>query len=830
MLETYKEKRDFSKTKEPSWNKKKEGDELVFVVHKHAATRLHYDLRLELDWVLKSWAVPKWPSYNPADKHLAVMVEDHPYDYKDFEWTIPKWEYWWWTVMIWDYWTYVPIYSTWDKEKDEKAGLEMIEKWQFSFILKWKKLKWEFSLIKLAKAKWNEWILLKKKDDKANSIINNDDESAYSWRSMKEIELWIECVDNEDFTEELSKKKLKKSIMLTEVRPMLAKLVDKPFNMEWWLFEIKWDWYRTIAEIGWWKAKLYSRNLKSYDKKFSEIAETLKIIPHEAVLDWEVVAFWEDGKPNFWLLQNYENDKEWTLIFYVFDILYLDWFDLSELELSERKRILKKIISWMENIRYTDHVEHDWKDLFDVIVSNWLEWIIWKKMDSKYRQWERNDNWVKIKNIQTQEAIVCGFTEPRWNRPGIWSLILGIYDKWELTYIWHSGWWFYDKMLRLIKDRLEKTKTSDCPFKKKPVTNEKPTWVEPVIVCEIKFSDWTKDWLLRQPVFLWFREDKKATEVIREIPEKEEKVVGKELSETKSKVAFSNLDKIYFPEKNLKKWDIIDYYKKISSYILPYLKDRPESLKRYPNWINWESFFQKNFNEWFLPNWIETAKVHSEWEEKIMNYMMVQDLDSLLYAVNLWCIDINPWSSRVWSISNPDYVILDFDPIEISFLEIVKAVIETHHLLEMLWIASFCKTSGSKWMHILIPTRAQYSYDQVTDFAKIINIYINRKLPETTSLERMPKNRSGKVYLDYLQNRKWQTIASVYSIRARKEATISTPLFWSEINPSISPLDYRIDNIFERLTKKWDPWEWFFDVSFDMWIALDRLNALFAEL
>ncbi|EKE27392.1 MAG: hypothetical protein ACD_3C00213G0001, partial [uncultured bacterium (gcode 4)] len=705
----------------------------------------------------------------------------------------------------------------------------MLEKWRLSFILNWKKLKWEFSLIRLKKWKESDWILLKKHDETANSIINNDDESALSWRTMKEIELWIECVDPEDYLDELSKKKLKKWSMPREIKPMLAKLVDKPFNKDNWIFEIKWDWYRTISEIEKWKINLYSRNFKSYNKKFKEIADSLKKLKYDAVLDGEVVAFWDDLKPNFWLLQNYENESSWSLIYYVFDILYLNWFELFELGLIERKKLLKSVISWLENVRFTDHVEKYWEDLYQAVISNWLEWIIWKKMQSFYSQWERNDNWVKIKNVSTQEAIICWYTRPRWLRKWIWALILGIYDKWELTYIWHTGWWFDDRMLNEVKEKLDTIQIDHCPFKTVPKTNEKPTWVEPINVCEIKFSEWTKDWYLRQPVFLGFREDRRADDIIREVPEKEETINERD-AEVKSKVTFSNPNKIYFPEKNLTKSDIIDYYRKISSYILPYLKDRPESLKRYPNWINSESFFQKNFEPGFLPNWIKSVKVISDSEERALNYMLAQDIDSLLYMINLWCIDINPWSSRVGNLDNPDYVILDFDPIDIAYSEIVKAVKETHSLLERLWIASFCKTSWSKWMHILVPTKAQYSYDQITDFAKIINIYVNRKLPDTTSMERKTNDRKKKVYLDYLQNRKWQTIASVYSIRPRKEATISTPLSWSEVNPGISPLDYTIDNIFDRLEKKWDVWEWFFDVSFDMEKALDKLNELYWEL
>ncbi len=844
MLETYRKKRDFSKTPEPSWKKNKKEGNFLYMVHKHDARQLHFDLRLESEWVLKSWAVPKWLSTDPSDKKLAMMVEDHPFDYKDFEWTIPKSEYGGWTVMIWDYGTYEVVWWTWDKKKDEKIIKEKIERWLFSFIADWQKLKWEFSLVKIKKDIKSSWLLIKKNDEYANMDIENPDKSAKSGKTMEEIEKWEELMDvekilNKDF------KNVKKWKLPKNVKPMLSDLSNEPFDKKDWIFEIKWDWYRAIAEIEKWKVNLYSRNLLSFNKKFSEIVESLEKLNFNVVFDGEVVVFDKDNKVNFEYLQNYEVQKKWILVYFIFDILYLDWYILMDMPLLKRKEILKKILPDLPNIKYTDHFEEKWIEAFELIKKQGIEWLIWKNWLSRYLEWVRWKDWVKIKNILSQEAIICWYTKPRWARKWIWALILWVYDDEKLKYIWHTGWWFTDKLLQETKKLLDEYISPNCPFDVIPKTNEKPTWLKPEIVCEVKFTQWTNEGLLRQPIFLGIREDKNPEDVFRE-DIKKENIISKEsriqddsssLLESKSKakgwkqewqkLIFTNLEKIFFPEEKITKGDLIEYYKNISSYILPYLKDRPESLNRFPNWINEKSFYKKNFEKNELPKWINTYIYHSESEKRDINYILAQNEESLLYMINLWCIDINPWSSRIQKIDYPDYIIFDLDPNWVDFSEVVKVARSTIEILESIWIKSFCKTSGATWIHILVPTWAKYTYDQVMIFAKLVNILINSKFPKITSIERKTSNRKNMIYLDYLQNRKGQTIASIYSIRPRKMATVSTPLELNELNGKLRPENFTYKNIFWRLDKYGDIWGWFFEYEFDMEEWLRKLEKLF---
>lgn len=424
----------------------------------------------------------------------------------------------------------------------------------------------------------------------------------------------------------------------------------------------------------------------------------------------------------------------------------------------KRKEILRKVLRESPHVKYADYIEERGKDFFALAKEQKLEGIIGKKADSKYLRGVRSPSWVKIKNILTQEAVICGYTAPRRSRKGFGAIILGAYEDGKLRYIGHVGGGFDDASLGEMKKLLDRYVTETCPFETVPKTNEKPTWVEPRLVCEVKFQEWTQDLLMRQPVFLRIREDKNPEEVIIEKKTKAAKVREVEIPEKKEgvrkEIHFTNAEKIYFPEDGLTKGDIVEYYRKISSYLLPYIVDRPETLLRYPNGIHSESFYQKHLPEKDIPSWISTEDIYSESEGRSVHYVVCKDMDSLLYLANLGCIDLHPWSSHVGSLDYPDYIIFDFDPENIDFQEVIQAARVTHEVLDDIGVPAFCKTSGATGIHILVPTGAAYTYEQATSFAKLINTVVHSRLPDTTSLERMPKKRQKRVYLDYLQNRK----------------------------------------------------------------------------
>lgn len=780
-LKKYQSKRHFQTTPEPLPQVKKgKGKELTFVIQEHAARRLHYDLRLEVDGVLKSWAVPKGPSLDPKDKRLAIMVEDHPYDYQFFEGIIPE-GYGAGKVVIWDKGTYhVGGASADESERKMREGLKNGE---LHFSLEGEKLHGEFILTKLKNSpKENEWLLIKKKDDFA---------------TKQETESLIE--DPKD----LIKKAPKKTKTASLIKPMLTTLVDKPFDDSAWIYEIKWDGYRAIAELNDTKVKFYSRNGLSFNDKFPSIVEHLKHLKLKGIFDGEVVYLDEKGRPNFQSLQNILQEKATSsnLYYYLFDILYLGDKDLRGLPLVERKQILASLLksSSKTPIRYCEHIENKGIEFFQSCVKLGLEGIIAKKKESLYLEGKRTYEWLKIKAHLRQEAIICGYTVPKGSRKNFGALLLGVYEGKNLRFIGHVGGGFTDKRLVEVKKLLDPLVQKECPFKEKPKTNMPVTWVKPHYLCEVSFSEWTQEGIMRQPIFVGLREDKEPKEVVLEKEEETKKVVSKK-GMTKKKVELTNLDKLYWPKEKITKGDLIDYYTTIAPYILPYLKDRPQSLKRFPNGIEGVSFFQKNLD--VHPDWVQTTII--EHKHTTNEYLLIQDLDTLLYAVNLGCIELHPFFSKYQTLDYPDFLTFDLDPESTSFDNVILVAQELHAFLDELSLPHICKTSGATGMHISMPLKAKYTYEEAKNFAKIIASIIHRRLPKISSLERSPKNRQKKVYIDCLQNNLGQTLASVYSVRAKPKAPVSTPLLWSEVHKGMRPEDFTLFNMPERLKKLGD--------------------------
>lgn len=818
-LDKYNSKRNFKDTAEPEGKIGKSGNGLLFVIQKHAASHLHYDFRLEIDGVLKSWAVPKGPSLDPMIKRLAMMVEDHPYSYKDFEGTIPEGNYGAGNVIVWDNGTYLPANDF--KGSAEKKLKADLQKGHLSFIMKGKKLKGEFSLVKLKGKQENAWLLIKKEDKYATvDDVLKKNKSVISKGTLEDME---KKSKNKGAVAE-KKKAVKRSVKTrankkaTFIKPMLATLREKPFDDPHWIFENKYDGYRAIAVINPDDVQLFSRNQLSFTSNFKPIAEELKKIQHTSVLDGEVVIENNRGRSDFQLLQNYIKTGKGSLKYYVFDIVNLDGNDLTHLSLLQRKQLLKLLLSKqkLSNVFYSEHVKGKGIALLEEAIKNKTEGIIAKKSSSSYGIGQRSNEWLKIKISQQEEAIIIGVTEPKNSRAHFGALLLGQYQGKDLKFIGKCGTGFTEVVLKELYTKLQTFFTNESPITEKLSLREKVQWVNPKLVCQVKFTEWTNDRHLRHPVFMGLRVDKEVSEVKSEKrdsmkPKENRKPVKREndldLKVGKTTVHLTNQNKIYFPDDGITKGDIVNYYNEVAELMLPYLKNRPQSMNRFPNGIKGPSFYQKDVDIDKIPSWLKTEAVFSESNNASIDYLICNDKQTLLYMANLGCIEINPWNSTIKNIENPDWMVIDIDPEKEEFIEVVKTALVVKDIMDELNANCYCKTSGATGLHVYIPLGAKYNYDTVKIFAELIAHEVHERLPNTTSLERSIKKRNHKIYIDFLQNRSGQTLAAPYSVRPKHGATVSTPLEWSEVNHELLPSQFTIFNVMERFKKKEDLWK-----------------------
>jgi bifunctional non-homologous end joining protein LigD len=906
-LSLYKKKRSFNKTPEPTGGKVKSKGELVFVVQKHDATRLHYDFRLEMEGVLKSWAVPKGPSLDPEMKRLAMMVEDHPFDYRTFEGIIPAGNYGAGTVMVWDEGTYEPIEnSSTNKKEQEKILLQQLHSGSIKIVMHGKKLKGEFALVKIKNTEENSWLLIKHRDKYATTEdITKKDKSVVTKRTLAQIEKSSDKVwqsnrgskQASDKTKQVIKKsekknvrnqppnaevkalleKCKRSTFPHNVKPMLATLADEPFNDPEWIFEIKWDGYRAVSYLNKGEVEIQSRNNLPFTEKFADVTEALQDWKVNAVVDGEIVAMTEEGVANFQQLQNFARDgKAAHLIYYVFDVIWLDGKSLTDLTLIERKTILQSIMPEDDSvIKFSDHIEENGHEFFNLAIDRGLEGIMAKKSDSKYTTNFRTKLWLKIKNNKRLEAIICGFTEGRKSRKHFGALVLGKYEGNKLIYIGHTGTGFDEKGLNEINKKLQPLITGEVPFDKKPKTNMPVTWVKPKLVCEIKFTEETDEGILRHPVFMGLREDKEAknemnVDVVHAKARNRRQEASSELKTQNSKrqtqnakrqtqnskrktptpkrqtastkpllpetskeesitingheLKFPNLDKLYWPDEKITKRDTLNYYYNIMPYILPYMKDRPQSLNRHPNGIKGESFYQKNVGG-KVADWLTTYDYKSE-SSGNKKFLVCTDEASLMYIASLGCIEMNPWHSRIQSPDNPDWCVIDLDPDDNPFGQVIETAQAVKRVLDAIDIPSYPKTSGSTGMHIYIPLGAKYSYEQSKMLAELIVNIVHHDISSFTSLERSPAKRKGKIYLDFLQNRSIQTIAAPYSLRPKPGATVSAPLHWDEVKKGLTVKQFNIDSIFDRLKEVGDIFKPVLGKGIDMKKTIEKVNSL----
>lgn len=615
---------------------------------------------------------------------------------------------------------------------------------------------------------------------------------------------------------------------------MLAKETDKPFDDNDWLFEIKWDGYRAISEIENGDVNLYSRNGLLFNSSYPVITNALKKIKPNAVLDGEIVIINAEGKSDFQKLQHYQNNTHYPICYYVFDLLSLDGNDTCELPLTDRKKLLQQLLKKNKVIKYSDHVVGKGADFFDAVAKMGLEGVMAKQADSQYHKGIRASAWLKIKNHKADEVIIVGFTKPTGARKYFGALVLAIRTKKGLQYAGHTGSGFTDKDLKEIYDKLAPLTTAKSPFKEKVKTNMPVTWVKPNYVCEVKFTEWTNDGKMRHPIFLKMREDKstkdmaitktKTTSPIKVSKKKVDDEPAHELIVGKIKVKTTNRDKLYWPKEGITKGMLIDYYQTMAAYILPHLKNRPQSLKRNPNGISDKGFYHKDAGD-EAPEWVKSIKLYSESAKKDIDYIICNDKATLAYLNNLGCIELNPWNSTTKALDKPDYMIIDIDPsAKNNFEQVIETANVFKQILDKAGAISFCKTSGATGLHIFVPMGKKYLYNQVRDFAEIICSMANEQLPKFTSLERNLKKRGNKIYLDYLQNSKGQTIASAYSVRPYAGATVSTPLLWKEVKAGLHPAAFTIETVPQRVKKMNDIFKGVLGKGIDIKKCLDKIS------
>src|SRR5882762_8155434 len=830
----------------------------TFVVQKHRATRLHYDFRLAINGTLKSWAVPKGPSQSHADKRLAVHVEDHPLDYANFEGKIPEGNYGAGTVMVWDRGTF--------HLEGSLGALKQLEKGEIKFSLNGEKLRGSFVLVKLKQSeKGNEWLMIKHKDAAEDSSWNIDehDGSALTGRTIEEIKEELPPKRKPTLIQASELQGARKGAMPSRLEPMLATLADRPFSDPNWVFEIKWDGVRALARIENGALALRSRNSIDITKRYPELASLPDALAaRQAILDGEIVALDAQGHSSFERLQERMHVRapseslvtQIRVVYFAFDLLYCDGYDLREAPLLERKQLLQRLLYTSERFRYADHQLEHGKELFKLAEQNGLEGIVAKRTDSPYVS-DRGPYWVKLKSTKTVDAVVGGWTEARTPALPFGSLLLGLYQRKKLRFIGHVGSGFDGKKLKELSSRLKELAVPDCPFDAVPETNEKPSWIFPALVARVKFSGWTQEHSLRHPVFLALREDARPTdcqwenEVATAAPAapavvRAPEVVGRVLN-TKAQIEaelfkgraetvtieldgkrlrLSNLNKVYFPESGYTKRDLLAYYYRTADLILPFLRDRALVLRRYPDGIKGQAFFQKDLREG-VPDWFKTVPVDSEHRGELIHYATASDCASLLFLTGLGCIDHNPWSNRLDDLEHPDYFFFDLDPSDGTEFSVVVTIARAlHEKLEELRLANFLKTSGATGIHIYIPVEPVYTYEQLRTFGEIIARTVTAEHPNLVTHERIVAKRpAGRVLIDVQQNAHGRPLAAAYSVRAFPHAPVSAPLLPRELRPSLRPETLNIKTVFARLKEKGDLWS-------DFWKQRQRLEGAIEAL
>ncbi|CAG1066555.1 Multifunctional non-homologous end joining protein LigD [uncultured bacterium] len=817
-FEEYRSKRDFSSTPEPTGGAKGQGAGL-FVVQKHSARALHYDLRLEWDGALKSWAVPKGPSIDPEEKRLAVQVEDHPLEYAGFEGIIPKGEYGGGSVIVWDRGFWVP-------ESDPADGLR---KGHLKFSLCGRKLRGGWSLVKLKeKEKANgkeEWLLVKERDEEAarGDILAERPESVVSGRSVEEVAKLPEgrwspmgkTAQVFPYSRWAEKKELPERLS-----PQLASLVDNPPEGEGWLHELKYDGYRLLARIEKGQVRLFTRNGNDWTGKFPSIAGSVSKLPiNDGWLDGEAAALKENGTTDFEALQSaLSKGSDKGLVYMIFDILHYNGYDLTGLALSERKllaaALLKSQYADLSILRMSQHVEGKGAAFFENACVYGVEGIISKRKNSAYAR-GRGRDWVKIKCHERQEFVIGGYTEPASGRQGFGALLIGVFGP-EGTFLYcgRVGTGFNERSIMDISERLKKNEVPSPPFHNPPTGQEAKGvhWVRPELVAEVEFAQWTKDGVLRQPSFQGLREDKSPREVTRERPAELKAAAPADEAPAAARplvMRVTNPGRVFYPEDGYTKKDLIDYYKAAAPLMLPHLAGRPLTLVRCPEGYDKECFFQKHVDG-AVPSGIKRVKL-IENDGTPAEYLLVDSPEGLAGLAQLGTLEIHTWGSRSVELEYPDRIIFDIDPdAAVAWEQVVEAAFLLKGLLDELGLRSFVKATGGKGVHVVAPVMPVRTWEEVRAFTKLTAEFLARGLPGRFTSMMTKTKRAGKIFLDYMRNIRGATAIEAWSTRARKSAPIAVPLRWEEL-AIVRPDSFTLANVRERL-KAGNPWEGYMDL------------------
>ena len=910
MLKEYDKKRDFSRTNEPPPRAPDRGrGGLRFVVQKHAARRLHYDFRLELDGALKSWAVPKGPSVDPREKRLAVMVEDHPLEYASFEGVISDGNYGAGQVIVWDTGVYSPDsdgrLSFDDRSEAEDRMRRDLDGGKLSFTLRGHKLQGSWTLVRTSRSP-KDWLLIKHRDAQAGSErdVLEDDRSVHSGLTLGDLRsgrlpdqgargpaaILPDAVLPEVILEEV-RKLGKAGPFPKRPKPMLARLADRAFSHPDWLFEPKLDGYRVLALVSDGKVTLLSRNGLDLTAHFPEVAYQLQGQGQlqgrpqgDLVLDGEVVALDQDGRPDFGLLQQTAGFEKGGLrgrggpartVYYPFDLLYLDGVDLRQVPLARRKLALAGVLVTGDHVRAVEYVEGDGEAFFQAAVQLGLEGMVAKRRDSTYQAGARSPAWLKVKAVREQELVVGGYTPGSGARESSFgALLLGYYEGKELRYAGRVGSGFDRSTLEDLKSRLVALKTARRPFSADPELEDRElTWVRPNLVARVKFAQWTDDGRLRAPVFLGLRPDLEPRKVSRQ-PEAVASPAGvalpsapadsplnsnvaqvlDQLSGARDKlvleveghrISLTNLDKPLWPSgdarPSITKGEFIKYYVRMAPYLLPHLRHRPLTFTRYPNGIGGESFYQKHWDQ-SPPEFLETVRLFSSHNEGDGNYVMANNLPSLIALAQLAAVEVHPWLSRILrepdathltdtftgsreaidaSVLNyPDFIVFDLDPYIYSgkekagdepelnrraFSKAVEVARALKDILDQMSLSSFLKTSGKTGLHIYVPILRQYDYPITRKTCEMVGRFLTRQLPWDVTMEWTVAKRPGQIFLDHNQNTRGKNMASIYSLRPHPGAPVSAPLRWDELG-TIYPTELTIETVPARVEAMGDLW------------------------
>jgi bifunctional non-homologous end joining protein LigD len=847
-LEAYRKKRDPDRTPEPFGGRLPAGGRL-FVVQKHAARRLHYDLRLEMDGVLKSWAVPKGPSGHAEEKRLAVHVEDHPLEYGDFEGVIPAGNYGAGSVIVWDY--------GWYRSTKPQDPLDQLARGKLEVEIFGYKMRGRWTLARMS-GKDRDWLLLKKADG-----------AALPSGAAELIERYPQSVLSGLTVEEMADRPARLAAVRARLEALgaprgevdaraqpftLATLAERPFSDPAWLYEIKYDGVRVLAARRGERVTLYGRSGQDTTSRYPEVVRALRALPVDRfVIDGEIVALDDSGRPSFQRLQprmglTDPRDIEMAArrqpaVGVFFDCLMLDDRDLRRRPLVERKECLRLLVPALGPVRYGDHVAGEGRAFFEAASAQRLEGIVAKKARSVYSGGRTRD-WIKIKCQKRQEFVIGGYTDPQGARDHFGALHLGLYEgpaeSPRLVYVSKVGTGFDQAGLAAIWSRLGPLDRATPPFDAGAVpTGRGHHWVEPRLVCEVRFTDWTEDGGLRHPTFIGLRDDRKPEDCRRETaepidpgpaggPATEPAAAPLAAPDPGARFKPTNLRKVFWPAEGYTKADLIEYYERIAPWMLPYLRDRPLVLTRFPDGIAGKSFYQKDAPE-FAPAWVRTERIYSRDTERDIAYLVVDDVEMLRYVANSAAIPIHCWASRVPSLERPDWLVLDLDPKGAPFTDVVRVALALRRILDGLALPSYVKTSGATGLHILLPLGARYTYEQARTFARLLAMLGVEAEPEISTVARPLRDRGGKVYIDFGQNGHGQTIVAPFSLRPLPGAPASCPLEWREVTPRLDPARFNLKTIAARFEKLADPLAPVLGEGLDMAAAIERIQSRQAQ-